>query len=215
VIQVKPAPRAVCDGRRMREAVTLYYVPKTRATRARWLLEELGTAHELARLDPSKGETKTPEHTRRHPLQHVPVLETPQGTLFESAAICLHLAAGTPLLPTDGTHGRGLVYQWVFFGVTELEGLLGRLSAEKKKPEPDLKRIEGLVQKLERPLAALEAALAGQEWLVGGRFTVADLVCGALLVWARRLELLGALPHLRAFVRRVEARPAYLRAMAD
>ncbi len=196
-------------------APTLYYVPKTRAMRVRWLLEELGGPYCLARLDPAKGETRTEEHTRRHPLQHVPVLETLHGTLFESCAICLHLAAGTPLLPPDGSYERGLVYQWVFFGLTELEGLLGRLAAEKKRAPPDPKRIESITSKLARPLAALDHALAGRQSLVGRSFTVADLVCGALLVWANRLELLDGLPHARAFVAGVEARPAYQRAMAD
>ncbi|MBK7859733.1 MAG: glutathione S-transferase family protein [Archangiaceae bacterium] len=196
-------------------ALTLYYVPKTRATRVRWLLEELGAPYRLARLDPSKGETKTDEHTRRHPLQDVPVLQTPSGALFESCAMCLHLAAGTPLLPPDGSYERGLVYQWVLFGVSELEGLLGRLAGERKKAAADPKRIEAVMLKLAQPLAALEQALAGREWLVGEGFTVADLLCGALLVWANRLELLGELPNARAYVARVESRPAFRRALAD
>ncbi len=194
---------------------TLYYVPKTRATRARWVLEELGLPHRLVRLDAAAGETKTEAHARRHPLQHVPVLETSDGALFESCAICLQLAAGSELLPPDGSRGRGLVYQWVFFGVTELEGLLGRLSAERKKQPRDEARAARLEAKLQRPLAALDAALRGRDWLVGGRFTVADVVCGALLVWADRLELLARLPAAQAFVRRVEAREAYRRATAD
>ncbi|GMU58707.1 MAG: glutathione S-transferase family protein [Myxococcales bacterium] len=194
---------------------TLYYVPKTRATRARWLLEELGAPHQLVRLDPSKGETKTDAHTRRHPLQHVPVLESAEGAVFESCAICLHLAAGTPLLPPDGSYERALVYQWVFFGVTEVEQLLGKLAGERRKEPVDAGRVESFTKKLARPLAALDAALAGRDWLVGNRFTVADLVIGALLTWAERLELLAALPNARAFSQRVKARPAYQKAMAD
>lgn len=195
--------------------LTLYYVPKTRATRARWMLEELGLPYELVRLDPAKGETKTDAHTKRHPLQHVPVLETPAGALFESCAICLHLGAHTPLLPDDGTPERGLVYQWVFCGVTEVEAHLGRLAGERRKPQPDPGRLDAVTKKLERPLQVLDAALAGKSWLVGERFTVADVVIGALLVWAARLELLATLPHARAYVDRVTARPAYQRAMAD
>lgn len=193
----------------------LFYVPKTRSTRVRWVMEELGEPYELVRLDPSKGETKTEAHTRRHPLQHVPVLETDEGTIFESCAICLHVAANTPLLPEDGSHQRALVTQWIFFGVTEVEQLLGKLAAERRKPEPDAGRAEGFVKKLARPLAALDAALEGREWLVGSRFSVADVIIGALLVWADRLELLVGLPRARAYVERVKARPAYQRAMAD
>jgi glutathione S-transferase len=193
----------------------LYYVPKTRATRARWALEELGLPYELVRLDPSRGETKSPQHLARHPLGHVPVLETGRGPIFESVAICLHLAAGSPLLPADGTHERALVQQWVLFAVTELEPLLNRLANEKKKEPVDKARITHFVAKVTPPLGVVDAALATREWLVAERFTIADLVVGALLVWAHRLRLLGPFAGARALVERVRARPAFARAMAD
>lgn len=195
--------------------VTLYYVPRSRATRARWALEELGVPYRLVRLDPASKDVWQAEHLARHPLGRVPVLETPDGMLFESGAICLHLAANTPLLPADGSRARSLVHQWLFFAVTELEGLLGRFAGERNKASPDAGRVAHLQEKLEAPLQALDAALTDREWLVGASFTVADLVVGALLVWASRLELLTALPAARAFAERVVARPAYQRAMAD
>lgn len=193
----------------------LYYVPKTRSTRARWALEELGLPYELIRLDPTKGETKTPGHEARHPLHHVPVLETEQGTIFESAAICLHLVVGSSLLPEDGSRERALVMQWIFFGLTELEPLLGRYAGEVRKPERDQGRVDAMARKLSGPLAVLDRELSSREWLVGGRFTVADLLVGAMLVWAHSLRLLSELPHLRAFVGRLRERPAFRRAMAD
>lgn len=193
----------------------LYYVPKTRSTRARWALEELGLTYELVRLDPAKGETKTPEHEARHPLHHVPVLETEDGFLFESAAICLHLAAGSPLLPADGTRERALLSQWLFFGITEIEPQLGRLAAELRKPTKDSGRAEAMKQKLQRPLQVLDTALAGHEWLVGDRFTIADLIVGSLLIWAHQLRLLAELPNANALVGRVKERPAFRRAIAD
>lgn len=193
----------------------LFYVPKTRATRVRWALEELGLPYELVRLDPSKGETKDAAHTKRNPFQHVPVVETADGPLFESCAICLHLAAGTPLLPAQGTPEHGLVLQWIFAGITELESNLGKLSGERRKPDADQGRLGAYVKKLERPLQVFDGALARKSWLVGERFTVADLIVGALLVWASRLELLSTLPNAKAYAERVSARPAYQRAMAD
>jgi glutathione S-transferase len=197
-------------------ALRLYYVAKTRATRARWALEELGLAYELVRLDASKGETRSAEHRARHPLGHVPVLETEQGAVFESIAICLHVAAGSALLPPDGTHARALLHQWIFYAVTELEPLLGRLAAEKRKKDTaDPARVAHFVEQLEAPLKALDAALEGRDWLVAGRFTIADLVVGALLVWAHSLRLLGPFARLRDLVDRVRARPAFVKAMAD
>lgn len=198
-----------------RPVLKLFYVPKTRATRVRWAIEELGLPSELVRLDPSKGETKSEAHTTRNPFQHVPVVETAEGPLFESCAICLHLAAGTPLLPAQGTYEHGRVLQWIFAGVTELEGLLGKLAGERRKAEADPGRLGALTKKLERPLQVFDAALSTSEWIAGPRFTVADLIVGALLVWAGRLELLRPLPHAQAYVARITARPAYQRAMAD
>jgi glutathione S-transferase len=195
--------------------IKLYYVPKTRSSRARWALEELGLPYELIRLDPAKGDTKTPEHRARHPLEHVPVVETDDGTLFESAAICLHVAAGSNLLPVDGSHDRALLHQWLFFGVTEIEPLLGKLAGEKRKSPVDQGRIDALARKLEKPLRVLDTALTGHDWLVGDRFSVADLIVGSLLVWAARLRLLKDLPHAHAAVDRITDRPAWQRAMAD
>jgi glutathione S-transferase len=68
----------------------LYHLPPSRSTRVLWLLEEIGQPYELTLM---KGEDRqTDEHRRRHPLGRVPVLEDDEGFLFESAALCLHLA---------------------------------------------------------------------------------------------------------------------------
>lgn len=213
MVAIKPGRRPVPYS--AEAMLKLFYVPKTRSSRARWALEELGLPYELVRLDPAKGETKTPEHRARHPLHHVPVLETERGMIFESAAICLHLATGSSLLPDDGSHDRALVMQWIFFGITELEPLLGKYAGELRKPERDQGRVDAMARKLRAPLEVLDAELAGRDWLVAQRFTIADLIVGALLVWAHSLRLLADLPHLRALVDRLRERPAFKRAMAD
>jgi len=78
----------------------------------------------------SQEEGRGDEHARRHPLRRVPVLETDDGMLFESAALCLHVADLHPdagLAPPPGTYERGQVYQWVSFAMTELEPAVLRL----------------------------------------------------------------------------------------
>src|SRR4051812_46138318 len=103
-------------------ALKLFYVPRTRSTRPRWLLEELGVPFELVRLTPP--DTRKPEHLAINPLGHVPVLQDGDFTLFESAAIALYLGEKFPekkFLPPSGSRERGEVYQWLFFGMTELE----------------------------------------------------------------------------------------------
>src|SRR5512137_1705599 len=116
----------------------LFYVPKTRATRPRWVLEELGVPYELVRLQPGPAGTRSPEHLARNPLGHVPVLEDRGQFVFESGAICMHLADLFPekrLMPPPGTVDRAHAYQWVLFSLTEMEPPLVELSAEAKKPD--------------------------------------------------------------------------------
>ncbi len=198
----------------------LYYVPRTRAIRPRWVLEELAVPYELVRLDPAKGETRTPQHLARHPLGHVPVLEDGGTVLFESAAICLHLADRFPdqgLAPAPGTAERGLLYQWVLFAMTEIEPALIAIEAERSKPEAerDDAAVEAATARFAAAAAALDAVLAGRTWLVGSSFSVADVVCGSTLLWARGMKLIAGLPAVEAYLGRIRERPALRRAVAD
>lgn len=197
----------------------LYYVPRTRAIRPRWVLEELGVPYELVRLDASKGETRTAEHRARQPLGHVPVLEDGDVRLFESAAICLWLAERFPekgLLPPPGTPGRALAYQWLFYAVTELEPPCGFLSAQNRKPEAerDPAAIAEAKERFRTAAAALEP-MVGKGHLVGGAFGIADVVVGAVLSWGKGLGALRDLPAVEAYLARLKERPAWKRAIAD
>lgn len=197
----------------------LYYAPRTRASRPRWVLEELGLPYELVRLDPAKGETRSPEHRARHPLGHVPVLEDGSTRLYESAAICLWLAerhGEGRMVPPAGTPERGLTYQWLFFAMTELEPPLHEISEELRKPEAG-RDAAGLAEARRRFLAAAavaEAALAGRDYLLGA-FSVADVVAGACLLWGRTLRVLEGLPAVEAYAARLKERPAWRRSIAD
>jgi glutathione S-transferase len=198
----------------------LYYVPKTRATRPRWVLEELGVPYELVRLDAAKGETRTPEHLARHPLGHVPVLEDGDVRIFESAAICLWLAERFPekaLLPPPGTAGRAAAYQWIFFAETELEPALGAISAERRKPaaEQDPGKVDAARKRFHTAAAALEPVLTGRAHLVGDALSVADVIVGAILLWGRSAGALEGLPACDAYLTGLRARPAWRRALAD
>jgi glutathione S-transferase len=188
----------------------LYYMPRTRSSRVLWLLAEIGTPFELTKLAPE--ERKSAVHLARHPLGRVPALELDDGTVvFESAAICLqladlHLDAG--LIPPLGSVERALVYQWVLFGMTELEASLYRWLRDVAEDSPDSASRERFVE----AAAALESALERREWLLGHRFTVADVICASVLGSAHSRGLLGEWPGLQAYVERGEARPAFIQA---
>jgi glutathione S-transferase len=196
----------------------LYYVPKTRATRARWMLEELGVPYELVRLEPGK-DTRSAEHLARQPLGHVPVLEDEEHRVFESAAICLYLADKYPekkLVPPMGSVERGLVYQWLFFAMTELEPPLVAISAEAKKSEPERSSaaVAEARERFHKAAAALEPILAKRPFLLG-EFSVADVVVGAILAGGKALRALEGLPSVEAYASRLLERPAWRRARAD
>jgi glutathione S-transferase len=198
----------------------LYYVPRTRATRPRWVLEELGVPYDLVRLDPAKAETRNAEHLGRHPLGHVPVLEDRGQFVFESGAICMHLADLFPekrLLPPPGSVERGLAYQWVLYAMTEMEPPLVALSAEAKKPEAERSPAAAAEarERFAKAVKVLEGVLQGRSFLLGEGFTVADVMVGATLAWARGLRLLDGAPGVEAYLGRLRERPAWKRALAD
>ena len=190
----------------------LYYVPRTRSSRVLWLLAEIGAPYDLTKLAPE--ERASVEHLARHPLGRVPALELDDGTvMFESAAICLQLADLHPdagLIPPLGSGERALVYQWVLFAMSELEAPLYRWIREPVGDSADPSSRERFAQ----AAAALETALNDRDWLVGDRFTVADVLCASVLGSAHSRGLLGAWPGLQAYVERGEARPAFVAAAA-
>jgi glutathione S-transferase len=191
----------------------LYYMPRTRSSRVLWLLAEIGAPYELTKLAPE--ERKSAEHLARQPLGRVPALELDDGTvMFESAAICLQLAdlhPDTGLMPPLGSAERALVYQWVLFGMTELEAPLYRwlsdVAEDSATPSPARERFA-------QAAAALETALEGRDWLLGESFTVADVICASVLGSAHTRGLLKQWPGLQAYVDRGEARPAFVAAAA-
>ena len=190
----------------------LYYMPRTRSSRVLWLLEEIGEPYELTEV--AGAERRSPAHLRRHPLGRVPVLELGDGTtVFVSAAICLQLADLHPaadLIPPLGTAERARVYQWVMFAVAELEAPLFRWIRELSEGTTESAARDRFMQ----AAAAMESALDGQDWLLGARFTVADVMCASVLQGANARELLRPWPDLEAYVQRSEARPAHARAAA-
>ena len=190
----------------------LYYMPRTRSSRVLWLLEEIGAPYELTEI--RGAERRSDEHLRRHPLGRVPALELGDGTtMFESAAICLQLADLNPdagLIGPVGSPERGLVYQWVLFAVSELEGPLFRWIRDLGEGVVDSPAHDRFTD----AAGTMQSALVARDWLVDDRFSVADVMCASVLQGANARELLQPWPGLEAYLQRAEARPAYARAAA-
>ncbi len=189
----------------------LFFTPRTRSNRVLWALNEIGAPFEstLVALE----DRGSPEHRARHPLGRVPAFELDDGTvMFESAAICLQLGDLYPesgLLPPPGSSGRAVVYQWVMFGMTELEGPLYRWIRDMRDGVTD----SPAAGRFSEAAEAIAAALDGKTWLLGDQFTVADIVCVGVLGSAASRDLLDPWPVLRDYVARGEARPAHAAAL--
>ena len=176
-----------------------------------WTLEELGEPYELIVMDSDEGRGEA--HRARHPLGKVPVLEDDEGFIFESPAICMHLADLRPdggLAPPPGTHARALMYQWVCFTHAELEPpLLETAIHAEKDPERSAKARA----KFDRAVEVLSGALGDRDYLIGD-FSVADIMASSTLGFTTRMGMSDALPHnLRDYLARVAERPAHQRSI--
>ena len=190
--------------------VTLYGTGANRSARCTWTLDEAGV--EYVHID--RRELAGADELRRfHPLAKIPAAVIDGRALFESAAICTHIADRAPaanLIAAPGTFARAEHDQWVAFCLSEMESWLWN-SGVNMYVLPEEERItagfEQNVKMFKRSAAVPEAHLARADYLVENRFTVTDIVVGWCLNWARRLGHLEEFPALRSYVQRLLARP--------
>ena len=183
--------------------------------KCRIVLRQLELPYESVSVDHFLGETRTAEHFGRNPDGRIPVLETDDGDMIpESAAILLHLAEGTPLLPAPGTLERARVHQWMFFEQNRIEADLA-VARFMRLAGRDATLPEAFGQRLERgrdALAAFDRGLAdGRPFVAGDDYTVADVAlygyghCGADAGADPREH-----PHVATWLDRVEATPGFV-----
>jgi len=193
----------------------LHYNKFSRATRVRWLLEELGATYEINEVAFGPDGTRSMAHLEVHPLGKLPALTDDDGThLFESSALVLHLADKYPgLAPAPGTSARGRYYQWVVYGVAELEAPVAEFFFATRVPEEqkDPARIAKAQADFDKVAAPVEAVLARHDWILGAEFSAADCVVGGVLTWADRMGMCEKFPAIHAYAGRCAARPAFKR----
>src|SRR5262245_39990865 len=194
----------------------LHHQPRSRSTRVLWLLEELGEPFDLTVMP--REAKQTPEYRALHPLGRSPALETDDGPVFESAALILHIADLHPeagLIGPLGSYERALQYQWCFFGMTEIESALMDIARQLwKDGDPIEEVIEKAALRFVAAADVIENALGDDDYLVADAFSVADIVVGSVLAFARTGEVTELPEGVTAYVDRLEARPARQRAVA-
>jgi glutathione S-transferase len=194
----------------------LHHQPRSRSTRVLWLLEEIGEPFDLTVMP--REAKQAPEYLALHPLGRSPALETEDGPLFESSALILHIADLHPearLLGPVGSYSRGLQYQWCFFGMTEIESALMEIARQVwSEGEPIEEVVDAATARFVKATGVVVAALGDREYLVDDRFSVADIVVGSVLAFARTSKVTELPDDVEGYVDRLEARPARERAVA-
>jgi glutathione S-transferase len=187
-----------------------------RDLRVRWALEETGLPYEASLLD--NGEQGSSAYREWQPFGQVPAFEENGLRLFESGAIVMHIAekpeAGDILLPAD-PEARARAVQWMFAALNSIEPFLQQLAAVDlfyADEEWAKLRRPGLVEMVRKRLAALAAALGGDEWLSDDRFTAGDLLTATVLRIPRHTDLVAD-AGLGPYLARCETRPAFQRAL--
>jgi glutathione S-transferase len=183
-----------------------------RPIRIVWTLEELGVSYDLVTL--TSEEAAADEHRSRHPLGRVPVLEDDEGTVFESSGLCLHVADVYPdagLTPAVGTRDRALVYQWAFFAMTEIESAAIE-SYRRRAKWPEIS--EAADERVRGGVQAIDDALQRREYLVGDRFSVADIIASEVVRVAARVGAFEPRDRIAEYLSLMETRPARQRAAA-
>lgn len=194
----------------------VYGCPNTRSARVVWALEEAGAEYDYHLIDLRTGAGFQPDYLAINPGGKVPALVDGDLILTESAAICTYVGDRFPasaLTPPTGSAERALYNRWCFFAMSELEQPLWTI-AKHRFALPEKRRVPAMIDTAiwEFAVAAkiLTLGLGQRDYLVGERFTAADLLVAHTLKWARVYQL--DLGPLDAYADRVLARPAFARA---
>ena len=196
----------------------LYGTSGSRALRALWGIEETGIAFEHVPTGYGP-DSKAPDYLAVNPNGRIPALVDGDVTLFESMAINLYLAKtyGGALYP-DNPADEARAWQWSVWGISEIEPLQMQIVVQKlftPEDKRDPKVIERAGRGLQRPLKVLDAALADRPWLLGDRFTVADLNVAAVMQLMKMVGVTYAEhTHVQRWADACRARPALARALA-
>ncbi len=193
----------------------LHFAPNSRAGRIVWLLEELGLDYEINKMAFHPKDLKSDEHRARHPLGRVPVLEDGDVRIWESGAIVEYVMArhgDGGLKPAVDAPEFPEYLQWFHYCEGMVMPPMNTIVVNTILLPPERRNEEALEQAqrlLRRAVAPVDEALEGREYLVGD-FTAADIMLGHSLFMANRVgQVPDELKNLKAYIGRIEKRPAF------
>lgn len=193
-------------------SVQLYYHPYSRAAGTLWALEEVGVAYDLIVTDITNGAQKGPDLVTKNPMGKLPTLVDGDLVVSEAAAIALYLAdryAPGRLAPALDDPQRGTYLRWSLFAPSVIEpAVMAKASGW------EVKEVSAGWGRYDTMIASAESAIAGKDFVLGGTFSMADVVFGGTLRFMMDFKQIEPTPIFTAYVERLNARPAYQRADA-
>jgi glutathione S-transferase len=196
----------------MPDELVFYTNPQSRGRIVRWMLEELGQPYRTELLDYATT-MKAPAYLAVNPMGKVPALRHGETVITEAAAICAYLADAFPdagLAPAPGDRLRGPYYRWLFFAAGPVEAAASNHALGFVLPE-GRKRMVGYGS-YKDVMNALEAAVSQGDYLVGDRFTAADVYVGSHIGFGLQFGTFEKRAAFERYVARLGARAAFQRA---
>ena len=187
--------------------VTLFHSPNTRSTGALTLLRELEADYHLHVLNMKAGEQRGAAYLAINPMGKVPAVMHGSALVTEQVAVFLYLADLFPkngLAPSIGDPLRGPYLRWMAFYGSWFEPALND-RAMKREPAPVSTAPYGDYDTM---LKTLTDQLAKGPFLLGDKFSAADVLWGTALTWTTAFKLVPELPVIKAYMDRVNARPS-------
>ncbi len=198
----------------MNDELVFYTHPMSRGRIVRWMLEEVGRPYRTELLD--YGTTmKAPAYLAINPMGKVPALRHGDTVVTEAAAICAYLADAFPhagLAPPPGDRLRGPYYRWLFFAAGPVEAAVSNKAFGFAVP-PERERSIGYGN-FDQVMSTLEAAVMRGYYLVGDRFSAADLYLGSQIGFGLMFGTIEKRPAFERYWQRLGERPANVRARA-
>ena len=169
----------------------LYHAAPSRSSIVHWMLEELGQPYELQVVSFKRGENRQPAYLAVNPMGKVPALKHGDTVITEAAAICAYLADEFPQAGLNipvGDPKRGTYLKWLFFGPSCVEPAIAERAFPRKEAPARSALGFGDFDTVVDVLA--KAAAAASPYLLGNKFTAADVIIGSGLRWGTMFKLL-------------------------